>query len=67
MTRAEGFAGYAGAATTGPRVAVLIPCFNEDAAIGRVVNGFRTALPRATVYVYDNNSTDRTAGRRPSE
>jgi glycosyltransferase involved in cell wall biosynthesis len=60
MTRAEGFAGYAGAATTGLRVAVLIPCFNEEAAIGKVVNGFRTALPHATVYVYDNNSTDRT-------
>ena len=41
-------------------VAVLIPCLNEEAAIGKVVADFRTALPGATVYVYDNNSTDRT-------
>ncbi len=44
----------------GPAVAVLIPCFNEEAAIGGVVAGFLRALPHATVYVYDNNSTDRT-------
>ncbi len=43
-----------------PRVAVLVPCFNEEAAIGEVVADFRKALPGATVYVYDNNSTDRT-------
>ena len=43
-----------------PRVAVLIPCFNEAVAIGRVVADFRSALPLATVYVYDNNSTDDT-------
>jgi hypothetical protein len=43
-----------------PRVAVLIPCRNEEAAIGKVVADFLTALPEATVYVYDNNSTDRT-------
>ncbi|HLZ07873.1 MAG TPA: glycosyltransferase family 2 protein, partial [Chloroflexota bacterium] len=42
-------------------VAVLIPCFNEDATIGKVVADFRAALPDATIYVYDNNSTDRTA------
>lgn len=42
------------------RVAVLIPCFNEEAAIAAVVRDFRTALPGAQVYVYDNNSTDRT-------
>jgi glycosyltransferase involved in cell wall biosynthesis len=42
------------------RLAVLVPCFNEEAAIGRVVRDFRAALPQATVYVYDNNSTDRT-------
>jgi glycosyltransferase involved in cell wall biosynthesis len=41
-------------------VAVLVPCFNEEAAIGQVVRDFRAALPQATVYVYDNNSTDRT-------
>lgn len=44
-----------------PRIAVLIPCFNEEAAIGRVVADFRAALPEATIHVYDNNSTDRTA------
>jgi glycosyltransferase involved in cell wall biosynthesis len=42
------------------RLAVLVPCFNEEAAIARVVRDFRAALPQATVYVYDNNSTDRT-------
>lgn len=42
------------------RVAVLIPCFNEEAAIGKVVADFRAALPDAVIYVYDNNSTDRT-------
>src|SRR5438270_1229952 len=42
------------------RVAVLIPCFNEEAAIAKVVADFRAALPEAAVYVYDNNSTDRT-------
>src|SRR5512144_1139678 len=41
-------------------VAVLIPCYNEEAAVGKVVRDFRAALPEATVYVYDNNSTDRT-------
>jgi hypothetical protein len=41
-------------------VAVLIPCFNEETAIGKVIADFRSALPNATVYVYDNNSTDRT-------
>jgi glycosyltransferase involved in cell wall biosynthesis len=46
--------------TAEPRIAVLIPCFNEEAAIGKVVADFQAALPRATVYVYDNNSTDRT-------
>jgi len=43
------------------RIAVLIPCFNEETAIAKVVTDFRNALPDATVYVYDNNSTDRTA------
>ncbi|BAI71525.1 glycosyl transferase family 2 [Azospirillum sp. B510] len=43
-----------------PTVAVLIPCYNEEAAIGKVVRDFRAALPDATVYVYDNNSKDRT-------
>ena len=42
-------------------IAVLLPCYNEEAAIARTVADFRTALPDATVYVYDNNSADRTA------
>lgn len=42
-------------------LAVLIPCYNEAAAIGRVVTDLRKALPDATIYVYDNNSTDGTA------
>jgi glycosyltransferase involved in cell wall biosynthesis len=42
------------------RVAVLIPCYNEAAAIGQVVRAFREALPQAAIHVYDNNSTDRT-------
>ena len=45
---------------TQPRVAVLLPCYNEEAAIQRTVAGFRSALPSATIYVYDNNSRDRT-------
>lgn len=41
-------------------IAVLVPCYNEEAAIQKVVADFRAALPTATVYVYDNNSTDKT-------
>lgn len=41
-------------------IAVLVPCFNEEAAIGKVVSDFRAALPTATIYVYDNRSTDGT-------
>ena len=44
-----------------PRVAVLVPCFNEEVAISKVVGDFRAALPQAKVYVYDNNSVDNTA------
>ena len=43
-----------------PRIAVLLPCYNEEAAIRQTVAGFRDALPGATIYVYDNNSRDRT-------
>lgn len=49
-----------GIASNKPRVAILIPCRNEEAAIGKVVSDALNALPEATVYVYDNNSTDRT-------
>ena len=42
------------------RIAVLVPCYNEEAAVATVVADFRKALPQATIYVYDNNSKDRT-------
>lgn len=42
------------------KIAVLMPCYNEEAAIGKAVTDFRAALPDASIYVYDNNSTDRT-------
>ncbi len=42
-------------------IAVLIPCYNEEKTIEKVVNDYKKALPGATVYVYNNNSTDRTA------
>ncbi len=45
---------------TRPRIAVLLPCYNEETAIAQTVAGFRASLPDATVYVYDNNSSDRT-------
>ena len=44
-----------------PKVAVLVPCYNEEAAIASVVHDFKRALPHAVIYVYDNNSTDRTS------
>ena len=43
------------------RIAVLIPCFNEERTIRKVVTDFKKTLPDAAVYVYDNNSNDRTA------
>jgi glycosyltransferase involved in cell wall biosynthesis len=43
------------------RVAVLVPCFNEEAAVATVIADFRKALSSAEIFVYDNNSTDRTA------
>ncbi len=46
--------------TVAPRIAVLLPCYNEEAAIAQTVAGFSNALPGATIYVYDNNSADRT-------
>lgn len=45
----------------GPSIAVILPCLNEEAAIGAVVTAFREALPTARIYVYDNASTDDTA------
>ena len=43
-----------------PRVAVLLPCYNEEAAIAATIAGFKAAIPGAAIYVYDNNSKDRT-------
>ena len=43
------------------KIAVLIPCYNEEQTVAKVVKDAKTALPEAVVYVYDNNSTDRTA------
>ncbi len=43
------------------RIAVLIPCYNEEASVAKVVSDFRAALPDAVIYVYDNCSDDRTA------
>jgi glycosyltransferase involved in cell wall biosynthesis len=42
------------------RIAILLPCYNEEAAVAQTVAAFRAALPEAAIYVYDNNSTDRT-------
>ncbi|MGN6619706.1 MAG: glycosyltransferase family 2 protein [Sphingomonas sp.] len=46
--------------TIAPTIAVLLPCYNEEAAIAQTIAGFRAALPNARIYVYDNNSRDRT-------
>lgn len=43
-----------------PKIAVLIPCYNEELTVGKVVQDFRQQLPDADIYVFDNNSTDRT-------
>jgi len=56
----------ASSGTAGQRITVLVPCYNEEVAIGQVVAGFKKALPEATIHVYDNNSSDGTfeAARR---
>lgn len=46
------------------KIAILVPCFNEELTVARVVEGFRAALPGAAVHVFDNASTDRTARLR---
>ncbi|MBO4749504.1 MAG: glycosyltransferase [Lachnospiraceae bacterium] len=43
------------------QIAVLIPCYNEEKTIGKVIDDLKTVLPNAVIYVYDNNSTDKTA------
>jgi glycosyltransferase involved in cell wall biosynthesis len=59
MDRLDSVTGPAMPAHT-KRVAVLVPCFNEEAAVATVVADFRKALPLAEIFVYDNNSSDRT-------
>ncbi len=46
--------------SAGLRIAVLIPCYNEELAVAKVIEGFRDCLPDAAILVYDNNSSDRT-------
>ncbi len=46
--------------TNMPKIAILLPCYNEEGAIGETVIGFQKAVPNSTIYVYDNNSTDNT-------
>lgn len=46
-----------------PKIAVVIPCYNEEATIASVVHDFRASLPEATIYVYDNNSGDATIAK----
>lgn len=43
------------------KIAVLIPCYNESKTIKKVIEDFKRELPEATIYVYDNNSSDNTA------
>ena len=43
------------------KIAVLIPCYNEEKTIGKVIKDFKRILPEAIIYVFDNNSTDNTA------
>src|SRR5260370_27255421 len=49
----------------GQRAAVLVPCFNEGATIGKAVGAFPAALPEAGIYVYDNHSSARTGHAAP--
>src|SRR2546426_6440713 len=44
-----------------PRIAILVPCYNEELTIADVVRQFHVQLPDAAIYVFDNNSSDRTA------
>ncbi len=48
--------------STTPRIAVLLPCYNEALTVTRVIEQFRTSLPEATIYLFDNNSKDDSAG-----
>lgn len=46
-----------------PTIAILLPCYNEEHAIASVIHGYLAAIPNASIYVYDNNSTDETVAR----
>lgn len=61
LSNPEARAAAVQAACTGEGVAVLVPCYNEAITVGKVVDDFKAALPKAVIYVYDNNSTDDTA------
>jgi glycosyltransferase involved in cell wall biosynthesis len=61
MVASDSMPGARDAAFEGHRIAVLVPCYNEEVAIAQVVRDFRAALPEAAIYVFDNNSTDNTA------
>lgn len=62
MTRENGtLAGFKSGRFGACKIAVLVPCYNEEKSVGKVVDEFRTALPAAAILVYDNNSTDNTA------
>lgn len=61
MLRTTGTARNEAKVGSGHTVAILVPCYNEEAAIGKVVADFKAAMPDADIYVYDNNSSDRTA------
>src|SRR5690606_7301339 len=52
----------ASASVTTPRIAVIVPCYNEAVTIAKVIEDFRRALPLAAIYVFDNNSRDNTCG-----
>jgi glycosyltransferase involved in cell wall biosynthesis len=60
MLLTTGTAESAAKAPSRHKIAILLPCYNEEAAIGKVIADFKTALPDAAIYVYDNNSSDRT-------
>lgn len=55
------YKGYKGGVEPMEKIAVLIPCYNEEKTIKKVVGDWKKELPEATIYVYNNNSTDRTA------
>ena len=59
MGQSRSYGGFQGEATL-DKIAVLIPCYNEEKTVEKVVRDFRQVLPEAVIYVYDNNSSDRT-------